>query len=101
MKKIYSCLLILTYLTSCSSDIDTNVIDSPQAISMPSGTNAPSANRLAGEMPANSDNLYENGGHIYDQILTSYYNSVNLPTVLPRFPNVSEVLPMQQQDSYP
>jgi len=78
MKKLCSCLLILTYLTSCSDDIDTNVIDSQNAISA-TATNG-SANRIAGEMPANSDNPFENVGHVYDEMLTAYYASGALPT---------------------
>jgi hypothetical protein len=78
MKKICSCLVILTYFTSCSDDIDTNVIDSQNAISALEINT--SANRIAGEMPANSDNPFENAGHVYDEMLTAYYASGLLPT---------------------
>lgn len=77
MKKICSCLLILTYFTSCD-DIDTNVIDTPDTIS--AGTNHPTPLlRGIAEMPANSDNPYENVGRIYDAVLTECYASGSNP----------------------
>lgn len=79
MKKICSCLLILTYFTSCD-DIDTNVIDTPDTIS--AGTVSHSSPMFRGitEMPANSDNPFDNVGRIYDTVLTECYASGSNPT---------------------
>lgn len=71
MKKIYSCLLILTFFTSCTDDsntqqeVDTNTI----------------ANRAINELsPLNSDNPYDAVGQLHDTLFETYYASENLPS---------------------
>lgn len=70
MKKIYSCLLILTFFTSCTDDssthqeVDTNTI----------------ASRTINEVfPLNSDNPYDAVGQLHDDLFETYYASENLP----------------------
>lgn len=82
MKKICSCLLILTYFTSCD-DIDTNVIDIPATISAGTVSHEAAMHRGITEMPANSDNPFENVGRIYDAMLTECYASGSVPTGIP------------------
>ena len=71
MKKLYSCLLILTFFTSCTDDsntqqeVDTNTI----------------ANRAITELsPLNSDNPYDAVGQLHDELFETYYASGNLPS---------------------
>lgn len=71
MKKIYSCLLILTFFTSCTDDsnnqqeVDTNTI----------------ANRTINELlPLNNDNPYDAVGQLHDELFETYYASGNLPS---------------------
>lgn len=71
MKKIYSCLLILTFFTSCTDDsntqheVDTNTI----------------AHRGINELsPLNSDNPYDAVGQLHDTLFETYYASGNLPS---------------------
>lgn len=83
MKKLSSCAIILTFFTSCSNDIDTNVIDSPQTVSVALSDSTATAHRVAAEMPANSENPYDSAGKVYDELLTAYYNTASLPVGVP------------------
>lgn len=71
MKKIYSCLLILTFFTSCTDDSNTQQEVDPNTI----------ANRAINELsPLNSDNPYDAVGQLHDTLFETYYASENLPS---------------------
>jgi hypothetical protein len=70
MKKLYSCLLILTFFTSCTEDSNTL-----QEVK----TNA-NANRATNEVLAlNNNNPYDTVGQLHDELFETYYASGNLP----------------------
>jgi methylmalonyl-CoA mutase cobalamin-binding subunit len=68
MKKIYSCLLILTFFISCADDENTT-----QEISAAMVSNKESGDTL----PAYSANPYDNAGRIYDALFDAYYDGTN------------------------
>ena len=64
MKKFYSCLIILTFLSSCT-DIETAPHQEPATMAHKTpGTN----------LPAYARNPYDNAGWIYDELFDEYYN---------------------------
>lgn len=64
MKNIYSCLIILTFFTSCVEDEN-----SVQNI------NSAFSNKIGGSiLPAYSDNHYDTAGLIYDELFDEFYN---------------------------
>lgn len=70
MKKLYSCLIILTFFASCAND-ENNSQES----------NAAFGNRGSADiLPANSSNAYDNAGRIYDDLFGSYYDGTIRPT---------------------
>ncbi len=69
MKKIYSCLIILTFFASCANDENNR-----------EGFNLFSNKDGADILPANSTNAYDNAGRIYDQLFGSYYDGSSHPT---------------------
>ena len=72
MKKFYSCLIILTFFSSCT------ITDS-----MVSVEPVPTANKGGGvSIPAYSINAYDDAGRIYDELFDKYYDgSVRLKSV--------------------
>ena len=71
MKKLYSCLLILTFFTSCTNDSSTLQEDYTNTV----------ANRAINEeLPLNSDNPYDIVGQLHDELFETYYASGNLPS---------------------
>lgn len=71
MKKIYSCLLILTFFTSCTDESNTQQEVDTNAI----------ANRAINEiLPLNNDNPYDAVGQLHDELFETYYASGNLPS---------------------
>ena len=64
MKKIYSCLLILTFFASCAEDENT----APEI-------NPALSNKDGGDvLPAYSANPYDHAGQIFDEIFDAYYD---------------------------
>ncbi|WP_298152253.1 hypothetical protein [Flavobacterium sp.] len=79
MKNLCSCLLVLILLNSCSDDTGTNATDNQSAVTTQPEAASTIAHRLAGEMPANSDNAYDMAGKVYNEIFYSYYDGSSLP----------------------
>ncbi|MEO5777359.1 MAG: hypothetical protein ABIQ27_10655 [Flavobacterium sp.] len=71
MKKIYSCLLILTFFTSCNDDLNTH-----QEVN----TNTIASRAINEVFPLNNDNPYDNVGQLHDDLFETYYASGNLPS---------------------
>ena len=70
MKTIYSCLLILTFFTSCTDDSNTLQGVKTSAI----------ANRATNEvLPLNNANPYDTAGQLHDELFETYYASGSLP----------------------
>lgn len=69
MKKIYSCLLILTFFASCDDDNQT-VSKITTALSHKDGGDV---------LPAYSANPYDNAGQIYDALFDAYYDGTIRP----------------------
>jgi hypothetical protein len=67
MKKLYSCLIILTFFSSCNNDENTIQEFNPALNNRGVGDN----------LPANSSNPYDNAGRIYDEIFDTYYNGTS------------------------
>lgn len=72
MKTLYSCLIILTFFTSCTTDSN----------SVQQGTIKTIANRTANVLPGNSNNPYDEAGWLHNELFESYYESGNKPTTL-------------------
>jgi hypothetical protein len=71
MKKLYSCLLILTFFTSCTDDSNSNQEVDNDTI----------ANRAINEvLPLNNSNPYDNVGQLHDHLFETYYANENLPS---------------------
>ncbi|MBA4135341.1 MAG: hypothetical protein C0525_11505 [Flavobacterium sp.] len=68
MKKLYSCLIILTFFTSCSIDSNTSKQDATTSM----------ANRTVNLLPGNIDNPYDEAGWLHNEIFESYYAGGNL-----------------------
>lgn len=64
MKNLYSCLIILTFFTSCTQDEkmgqELNTVTSSKGI--------------GSVVPAYSANPYDNAGQIYDELFSNYYD---------------------------
>lgn len=71
MKHIYSCLIILTFFTSCADDEKNGQDGNPTANQKGSGDDI---------LPAYSNNPYDNAGQIYDEIFDAYYDGSVRPT---------------------
>lgn len=82
MKNLCSCLLVLILLNSCSDDTGINATEDQSAVTAQPEAASTIAYRLAGEMPANSDNSYDIAGKVHNEIFYSYYDSSSLPTSL-------------------
>ena len=72
MKTLYSCLIILTFFTSCTTDNNAVQQDTVKAI----------ANRTANVLPGNNANPYDEAGWLHNELFESYYESGNRPTTL-------------------
>lgn len=104
MKKLYSCLIVLTFficfansliLVSCDSNSDTNlneVIDAKQ------DANSLYAYRSAAKMPYNSDNPFDYAGRIHNEILEAYYQQESIPTNLMDIADRIEILAAYNKD---
>lgn len=75
MKNLYSCLILLLLLVSCSpeTDLATATTDSdnvpPPIETIQRGV----------ELPANPDNVYDNAGQLHNAIFETYYSGSPLP----------------------
>ena len=74
MKNLYSCLIILTFFTSCNSDTEALQDGTDNGI-LHRGINEP--------LPLITSNPFDNAGRLHDELFESYYESVNLPTSIP------------------
>ena len=70
MKNIYSCLIILTFFTSCTQD-DKGKQEINPAISSKDDVDL---------LPMYNANKYDNVGHIYDEIFDAYYDGTSRST---------------------
>jgi hypothetical protein len=79
MKQIYSCLLILFFFISCTTENEQQVA--------PAGKNdVHYMQRLANELPLNSKNSFDVAGELYNELLDSYY--ANNGTAVNNTPNI-------------
>lgn len=67
MKKIYSCLLIMTFFASCADDENIAQENTPAL-----------SNRDGGDiLPAYNANPHDNAGRIYDELFDAYYDGTS------------------------
>lgn len=83
MKKVYSCLFILSFLISCDSD---------SATATQGTVNTELLSRTAGELPGNDANKYDEAGWVHNELFESYYKSESQPTTLPEIIGKVEAL---------
>jgi len=69
MKKLYSCLLILTFFISCDNAPETT-------------KNPNLSNRIASEVPGNAANPYDEAGWVHNALFESYYEMGSKPTTV-------------------
>lgn len=91
MKKIYSCLIILTFFASCAND----------GI-MGKETSATANNKGDGTiLPAYTANAYDNSGRVYDEIFDAYYDgtvrSKELSSVIGEVETIANSIPSFSQ----
>jgi len=72
MKKIYSCLIILTFFASCTNDENSRQDIIPASKNKGIGS--------SDILPAYSSNPYDNAGRICDEIFDAYYDGTSRPT---------------------
>ena len=82
MKKIYSCLIILIFFTSCTTDSDTAQQDAITTVT----------NRTVNLLPGNNTNPYDEAGWLHNELFESYYASGNLPTSISGIANRVEAI---------
>ena len=82
MKNLYSCLIILTFFTSCSTDSDAVQQNAIKTM----------ANRTVNLLPGNNDNPYDEAGWLHNELFESYYASGNLPTSISGIANRIETI---------
>lgn len=68
MKNIYSCLIILTFFTSCTNEENNQ-----------QGTNSATLMKGSDILPHHTANPYDNAGRIYDAIFDAYYDGSSRP----------------------
>lgn len=72
MKKLSSCLLILTFFISCDNASDIT----------PDIKNPNQSNRIATELPGNAANPYDEAGWVHNALFESYYEIGSKPTTV-------------------
>lgn len=82
MKKLCSCLIILTFFIACTNDTDL-----PKGEITPLGYTEPDAsalkvNKTVSEAPANMDNPYDIAGRLHNELFSEYYSGTVLPTTV-------------------
>lgn len=82
MKTLYSCLIILTFFTSCSTDSDTAQQDAITTVT----------NRTVNLLPGNNANPYDEAGWLHNELFESYYASDNLPISISGIANRVEAI---------
>lgn len=73
MKTIYSCLFILTFFNSCTSD---------SKITSQDNANKSISNRNTNELPGNIENPYDEAGRIHNELFESYYANSSRPITI-------------------
>lgn len=81
MRNFYSFLIIMIFFISCTNEID-----------LPKTSTFSSNERSVLEMPANSDNPYDEAGRLHTELFEAYYASDTLPTTIPDIAGRVELL---------